>query len=479
MSIRIRPLEVEVPNNNPFDNDLLDREPAIRVLSEWLGDIEGPCVVALDSEWGGGKSTFLRMWAAHLKKEGYAVAEFNAWETDFSGDPFVALSSHLEQHFKTGLPQDDAQRAKQFTTAAKRVALKAMPALIRIATSGIVDSGVAGKEIGEQIALFAENRLEEFQEGQRSIEEFRKVLAEGALAISGQHQGRPLFCMIDELDRCRPSYAVELLEVAKHVFSVDRIVFVLAINRSQLVHAVKALYGAEFDADGYLHRFFDLDYRLLTPDRRILVSKWIRAANLDSCFSALINDPLLGIPILTVELLALSDLDHRRVVQTLHRLPLVSVSGDQPRPAFAAAAAVTLILRAMNAELFSGLRDGTMMDADIVDRVYRQGNLKELKFTPEGNLLEAMIAVACVELSGTSFEHSRLISGHRSTLKNLRSLIDEAHRSGSIRDFSDSEKRQFRRAKEVLDTVDDLRELYSEGMGFRLAARRVELLPND
>ena len=63
--------------------------------------------------------------------------------------------------------------------------------------------------------------------------------------------------MIDELDRCRPSYAVEFLETAKHLFVVNQVVFVLAINRKQLAHAVRALYGNEFEAEAYLRRSLD------------------------------------------------------------------------------------------------------------------------------------------------------------------------------------------------------------------------------
>ena len=100
------------------------------------------------------------------------------------------------------------------------------------------------------------------------IEEFKEKLEDLARALNnrtaqadnGNH--KPLVVMIDELDRCRPSYAVELLETAKHLFDVDRIVFVLAVNREQLAHAVCALYGADFNAEGYLRRFFDEDFRL-------------------------------------------------------------------------------------------------------------------------------------------------------------------------------------------------------------------------
>ena len=93
-----------------------------------------------------------------------------------------------------------------------------------------------------------------------------KTLQEMADDLSGQ-TGRPLIVMIDELDRCRPSYAVELLEVAKHLFSVNNIVFVLAVNRAELIHSIRAVYGGGFDGDGYLRRFFDVDIRLPEPKR--------------------------------------------------------------------------------------------------------------------------------------------------------------------------------------------------------------------
>jgi hypothetical protein len=71
--------------------------------------------------------------------------------------------------------------------------------------------------------------------------------------------------IIDELDRCRPTYAVQLLERIKHLFDVEGVVFMLGIDRNQLSHSIKALYGSEFDSTGYLKRFIDIDYRLTEP----------------------------------------------------------------------------------------------------------------------------------------------------------------------------------------------------------------------
>ena len=95
MGIRIQPQEIEIPEDDPFKNDLLDRKEPVEILTHLVGSIEGPCVLAVDAAWGTGKTTFLRIWAQYLRNHGFPVIEFNAWETDFTGDPFVALSFEL------------------------------------------------------------------------------------------------------------------------------------------------------------------------------------------------------------------------------------------------------------------------------------------------------------------------------------------------------------------------------------------------
>ena len=95
MPIRIQPKEIEIPPDDPFAYDLLGRRQPVEVFTRLITDVEGPCAVALDAAWGAGKTTFLKMWAQHLRNEHYPVVEFNAWETDASGDPFLALSTEI------------------------------------------------------------------------------------------------------------------------------------------------------------------------------------------------------------------------------------------------------------------------------------------------------------------------------------------------------------------------------------------------
>ena len=484
MRIRIRPAEIEVPQDSPFENDLLDRRPAIEVLTDLLCATEGPCVVAVDSEWGGGKTTFLKIWAAHLRQEKTAVVEFNAWETDFSDDPFVALSSQLEDHFKHQIDASGGKKKDRFASAAKRVAVRAVPAVIRLASSGIIDVGNIGEKLGEEFASYAENRIGEYQETLRSIEEFRKVLEAEARSLSEKHHDRPLFVMIDELDRCRPSYAIELLEVAKHLFSVDKIVFVLALNRSELEKSVRALYGSAFDAKGYLFRFFDLDYVLPKPDREKFVLEGIRINNLDAHFSDEFGY-FKDMPSLIVALLSQSHLDLRRISQLLHRLALILASKDQLDPLLSATTALTLVIRSLNSELYQEFRYGERTDLEFVNKIYSCGELIELKNTPEGTLLEAMITIARCELSGEKggiwqyFDQSPLLSSHSAIVENINSVAEKARQSGQWSRPSKEEINQYDWANSVIETTKNLAKKYNSTLDFQAAIKRVELLPDE
>lgn len=93
--MRIKSLELDVPEEEPFQKDLLNRKEQAEILTSLVATIEGPCVLAVDAEWGMGKTTFLRMWSQHIRNIGFPIIEFNAWETDFSNDPLLAVSTEL------------------------------------------------------------------------------------------------------------------------------------------------------------------------------------------------------------------------------------------------------------------------------------------------------------------------------------------------------------------------------------------------
>ena len=239
MAIRVRPLEIDIPENNPFANDLLGRHQPAMVLTNIIRSIEGPCTLSIDASWGSGETTFLRLWAQYLRTFNFTVIEFNAWETDFCSDPFLALSEAIT----AALDDQTSDKIDRLKKATKDILRRAVPGLIRLGTAGIVDLGpMLEKEIGDILVSATEERMVAYEEQRKSLLSFRQTLAQIAKELSAANC--PLVVMIDELDRCRPDYAVEFLEITKHLFSVDNIIFAFAINRSELEHSVKAIMAA-------------------------------------------------------------------------------------------------------------------------------------------------------------------------------------------------------------------------------------------
>ena len=137
--------------------------------------------------------------------------------------------------------------------------------------------------------------------------------------------GHPLVVMIDEQTDVDPPMRVALIEVAKHLFEADYIVFVMAVNRSQLTHSIKALYGNDFDAVGYLRRFFDVDFRLPEPNRMRFIKVLLDDVRVQGDARDIVQ-----------AFFSLPNLSLRQIGQSIHRMGLVmatlsSLSNDDSR----------------------------------------------------------------------------------------------------------------------------------------------------
>ena len=475
MGIRIQPLDIEVPEDNPFKHDRLNRQEAVHTLTHLVGKLDGPCAMAVDAPWGAGKTTFLRIWARHLRNEGFPVVEFNAWGTDFSEDPFVTLSSELADGLRDCGGEPLGGKIETFRKAATEVLRRTIPGLIRVGTAGILDiSPMLEAEAGNALASYAGDRLTAYEETRNSVGRFTAVLQDAANTLSGECDGRPLILMIDELDRCRPSYAVELLEVAKHLFSVDGIVFVLAVNRDQLAHSVRALYGSDFDAEGYLRRFFDIDFRLPEPDRDAFINALLEATQIDQYF-----DQGRAIPFpeghgvdrgLLLNIFAASDLSLRTVAQAIHRLGLALASGRSSPRLFALAMTVALILRTIDPDLYHRFTRGEVTDLDVVKSVFDRSGLATLRDGEWGVMFGAVLVLAAHE--GKTSEVSNF--------KEIESpLLDSQPRIGG--DSLDTDPRlpkaRFREyAGRVSEIVDQAIRNEQGRIEFESAVQRLELL---
>lgn len=263
--MHFKPSELVVDPENPFAFDAFDRKEIVEATTRLISSLTGPFVIAVDSEWGTGKTTFIRMLKACLEAEKHPCLYFNAWETDFAEDPLIAFVGELDGLMEKVCPEEAERqklidKTKEITGA---VAKRAVPALVKIATFGAIDlQQDTEKILAELTGNMSTDAVAHYLQEKKCIAEFHTELARVLEAVKTFDKNIPVVIFVDELDRCRPLYAIELLERIKHLFNVEQAVFVVAVDKEQLGISLGAVYGHGFNATEYLRRFFDLELKL-------------------------------------------------------------------------------------------------------------------------------------------------------------------------------------------------------------------------
>lgn len=277
-------LETQENGERWFNKDLLDRGPHVRAITDLLLKTDGNFVMTTSSPWGTGKTTFMRMWKVWLEHEGHPCVLFNAWENDYIDNPFLTFIAEMyEQLYALEGKGKQARRTAltKLKTAGKKLFPKLLSLGVKTGLGVSVDFEKIGREIfkdrdfdlskigegltqimGDSMEAYASDALESHTTTKKLKEKFKTQLK---TVVKNLNSDQKMFFFVDELDRCKPTYAIELLEVIKHLFDVEGIIFVLSLDREQLGHSVRSAYGEGVDADGYLRRFIDLEYRIPEP----------------------------------------------------------------------------------------------------------------------------------------------------------------------------------------------------------------------
>ena len=255
-----------------FLNDSIDRNVDIFRFITVLDSIEDSHSIALDGRWGSGKTFFVKQTKMVMDAHNQYIrieneenrnqiltccqnnreidissiqpqvcVYYDAWENDNDDDPVLSL-------VYTILNSIDSDYS-----------FKDMSCLSIAASIMEVFSGRNWKQVLDQ--LKGDNPLDGLKKAksiERMVNEFLQTLL--------PEKGNRLVVFIDELDRCKPSFAVCLLERIKHYFLNDQITFVFSININELQHTICKHYGNDFDGSRYLDRFFDLRLTLPPPN---------------------------------------------------------------------------------------------------------------------------------------------------------------------------------------------------------------------
>lgn len=255
-----------------YKKDSIGRNADIFPFIEVLNSIDGGYSIALDGNWGSGKTFFVKqvkmVMDAHnsfinhnqnecideivdvrnqyykdkrCKLQPQVCVYYDAWANDNDDDPVMSLvyaimnNVHTDFSFKNrDFIESGVSLMEMFT------GVNWMPIIKSLKGRSPLDELKKHKDVESVVGEFLDDLLLE--------------------------KGNRLVVFIDELDRCKPSYAVRLLERIKHYFNHEKITFVFSVNINELQHTIKKYYGNDFNGARYLERFFDLRIVLPPPD---------------------------------------------------------------------------------------------------------------------------------------------------------------------------------------------------------------------
>ena len=222
----------QAPPGDPYENDAFEREDDVRRFCKLLVDGRAPAVWALSGPWGSGKSAFARMAAAECERQS-AVSkciEVSAPTGRLGAAPLFDLAAALA-HGLT--PADEGERR-----------------------GGISQMLDLARSCAEPVRLAQELRAGDDPRG--TLNEFAGVVRELVEGAGGR-----VVLWIDDLDRCPPDYALEMLHVVRAVTACRNLSTVLVVNHDALIAAAGHSYGLGPEAGTYLDRF--IDFRIDLP----------------------------------------------------------------------------------------------------------------------------------------------------------------------------------------------------------------------
>lgn len=258
--------------------------------------IDGPKKIFIDGDWGSGKSVFSKQLQLifennrrsktykntvdndeYLKKlnltKRFITVYFNAWENDYFSDPlvgiFLTVLSVIED-FTNKIK--DEKRSKAVKAAASELLKNIMEASEFKVGPLSVNLGMlhGAYEQGRKAYENVGELLNRFKE----VESLRKTIDEGLTEVYKKTK-KDIIIFIDELDRCRPEYAIDLLEQTKNLFQNIHFHIIYVVNTNELSKSMQGIYGTNFDGSSYLSKFYDWKYVLQTVN----INSYIKSLN--------------------------------------------------------------------------------------------------------------------------------------------------------------------------------------------------------
>ena len=222
------------------------------------------------------------MWQGLLSESNIPSIYINAFSNDYLDDAFISVVSAITEFSENNISKESSEKVAELKNKAKKVGGQLLTWSAKIAVKAATLGAIKesdfeelkdiksdlAKGTSDVLGNMIEERITSHSKDIKLIQSFRNLLSEIPSKLENNNNS-PLVIIIDELDRCKPSFAIEMLEKIKHLFSVKNVVFLLVMHKEQLEEAVRCIYGQNIDAHTYLQKFINLETKLpkQTTDR--------------------------------------------------------------------------------------------------------------------------------------------------------------------------------------------------------------------
>lgn len=246
--------------------------------------------ISIDASWGMGKTLLKDVLVEKLVENGIKVKAINAWETDYFNDPMKSLIGEINES-DLNISSDTIEKGEKLIKNIGGVVTKIFGTAL-LKKLNFTDEDI--KNIKSIFQGIDSSGVEEYKKYKDLVKSFKKSFGVG-VGTSKR------VIILDELDRCKPNYAIELLEAIKHIFDIYNLTFIFLINKEQLKYTVENLYGCNRENEDYFEKFFDL--QLIFPEIDIVDFIQIEYKNYKYTKEALVKDGELNFEIFMKSLL--------------------------------------------------------------------------------------------------------------------------------------------------------------------------------
>lgn len=275
--------ELRKYKENPFFDAAPGAEDFAKSLLKDIKSKETPHILLLEGKYGIGKTFFSSRFTQFLRNKDTYTVYFSAWENDYLPDPFLAFSKALIQYFNESHP------IKNFVKDSVTFPIQIVKNLAKSLTfGGSMSVGIPFvAEAEASVDCDVEKLFNAFSRQSDPVVEFKKEFVKFVKTLKAKR----LVIIVDELDRCRPDYAMKVLEITKHFFDMEGVFVIIPTNKIALKRSLEALYGIKMDdedhnpqIESYYKKFFNDEREILAPNYLKMVEACITKEALSKAF---------------------------------------------------------------------------------------------------------------------------------------------------------------------------------------------------